>query len=116
MSEGERATRIAANRMWYEECYEIALRNFAPFPKARLVRGIDPRHSRQRGNREGLLPVHRHEHRRSREGRDRVPGTNCPPVPWSYWTITEWRPRDQPLAHELLVQETLLRATGGILA
>ena len=42
MSEGERATRIAANRMWYEECYEIALRNFAPFPRARLVRGTVP--------------------------------------------------------------------------
>src|SRR5262249_18132637 len=42
MHEFERATRIEENRQIYEECYERACRNFAPFPRARLVRGMVP--------------------------------------------------------------------------
>jgi len=38
----ERAMRVAENERFYEECFETALRNFAPFPKARLVRGRIP--------------------------------------------------------------------------
>ena len=32
----ERAARIAENRSYYEECFELAKRNFAPFPRAVL--------------------------------------------------------------------------------
>jgi hypothetical protein len=35
----ERVARFAG---LYEECYEVARRNFAPFPRARLVRGVVP--------------------------------------------------------------------------
>jgi hypothetical protein len=38
----ERPYRIPENQAMYEECYETALRNFAPFPRARLVRGKVP--------------------------------------------------------------------------
>ncbi len=42
LSERDRATnRIAHNGMYFD-CYELAKRNFAPFPKARLVRGTVP--------------------------------------------------------------------------
>jgi O-methyltransferase len=34
--------RANENKELYEECYERARRNFAPFPKARLVRGTVP--------------------------------------------------------------------------
>jgi hypothetical protein len=42
MSAGERAARLETNRRVYEECYEVARQNFAPFPKALLVRGPVP--------------------------------------------------------------------------
>ncbi|MFL6090934.1 MAG: TylF/MycF/NovP-related O-methyltransferase [Aeromicrobium sp.] len=34
--------RFDENANMYEECYDIALENFAPFPRARLVRGMVP--------------------------------------------------------------------------
>lgn len=43
MAERERnPDRIRAFREIYEECYDIARRNFEPFPKARLIRGKVP--------------------------------------------------------------------------
>jgi hypothetical protein len=30
------------NDSWYPDCYELALRNFAPYPRARLIRGRVP--------------------------------------------------------------------------
>jgi hypothetical protein len=38
----ERAARVRENEDLYEECFEVARRNFAPFPRARLVRGPVP--------------------------------------------------------------------------
>jgi O-methyltransferase len=37
-----KAGRIQENVSYYPECYELAKRNFAPFPKAHLVRGRVP--------------------------------------------------------------------------
>lgn len=42
MSSTERGHRIKENSAFYEECYELAVRNFAPWPNARLVRGLVP--------------------------------------------------------------------------
>jgi hypothetical protein len=42
MSEVERPVSVGKNRERYEECYEVARRNFAPYPRARLVRGLVP--------------------------------------------------------------------------
>jgi len=42
MTEEERPRRIADNEACYEECYDLAVRNFEPFPRAHLVRGIVP--------------------------------------------------------------------------
>lgn len=42
MSASERPHGISANRTSYEECYEIAKRNFAPYQNAVLVRGKVP--------------------------------------------------------------------------
>ena len=42
MAERERYDRIEENREAYEECYDVARRNFEPFPRARLVRGRVP--------------------------------------------------------------------------
>ena len=42
MTEQERDNRIRENQELYEECYDVARRNFAPFPKAKLVRGKVP--------------------------------------------------------------------------
>jgi len=42
MSESERPHAIGANEASYEECYELAVRNFAPYPNAILVRGKVP--------------------------------------------------------------------------
>lgn len=42
MLASERRPRTAENRSYYEECYETARRNFAPFPRAQLVRGRVP--------------------------------------------------------------------------
>ena len=42
MSETEAALRKGANDDMYFECYELAVANFAPFPRARLVRGKVP--------------------------------------------------------------------------
>jgi O-methyltransferase len=41
-TESERAHTIAANETCYEECYELAVKNFAPYPNAMLVRGKVP--------------------------------------------------------------------------
>jgi hypothetical protein len=41
MSEEERKVRITENE-FYEECYELARSNFAPWPRCRLVRGTVP--------------------------------------------------------------------------
>jgi hypothetical protein len=41
MSEWERPRRMLHNEM-FEECYATACRNFAPYPKARLIRGKVP--------------------------------------------------------------------------
>jgi O-methyltransferase len=42
MAPEERATRIEENASLYSECYELARRNFAPYPRAHLVRGTVP--------------------------------------------------------------------------
>jgi O-methyltransferase len=42
MAEQERADRTQRNASHYEECYELVCRNFALFPRARLVRGMIP--------------------------------------------------------------------------
>jgi O-methyltransferase len=43
MSAEERALgRLTENEAWYEECYELTLANFRPFPRARLIRGRVP--------------------------------------------------------------------------
>jgi O-methyltransferase len=42
MSERERALGRAAENAMYPDCWEVAQRNFAPFPRARLVRGMVP--------------------------------------------------------------------------
>jgi O-methyltransferase len=34
--------RLVENQIWFEECYEVAKRNFAPYSRARLVRGKVP--------------------------------------------------------------------------
>src|SRR5688572_21678886 len=34
--------RLAESEAWYSECYELAKANFAPFPRAQLVRGRVP--------------------------------------------------------------------------
>jgi O-methyltransferase len=34
--------RIEENQAWFEECYEVARRNFAAYPRAQLVRGKIP--------------------------------------------------------------------------
>jgi len=41
-SESEMGHTIVANETSYEECYELAVRNFAPYPNAILVRGKVP--------------------------------------------------------------------------
>lgn len=38
----EIAGRIQENQWFYQECYELAKRNFAPFPQAHLIRGRVP--------------------------------------------------------------------------
>jgi len=42
MSEGERPSRLEENSSHYSECFELGLRNFASFPKAKLIRGKVP--------------------------------------------------------------------------
>jgi hypothetical protein len=42
MSDAERADRVCENATLYEECFELVRRNFAPFPRATLVRGRVP--------------------------------------------------------------------------
>lgn len=42
LPEAERASAEAMNRSHYFDCWEIAQRNFAPWPNARLLRGILP--------------------------------------------------------------------------
>jgi O-methyltransferase len=42
MAPGERADRLQENARYYEDCYDMALRNFASFPRAHLVRGRVP--------------------------------------------------------------------------
>lgn len=43
ITERERALgRIEENAAWYGECHEIAQRNFAPYPKAHLIKGAIP--------------------------------------------------------------------------
>ena len=42
MAASERVHAIGANETSYEECYELAVRNFAPYPNAMLVRGKVP--------------------------------------------------------------------------
>ena len=42
MAVEEKDHGLEANRVAYDECYELARRNFAPFPRARLVRGQVP--------------------------------------------------------------------------
>jgi O-methyltransferase len=42
MSETERPMFTEFSKYMYEECYEIAKQNFAPFPRAKLVRGMVP--------------------------------------------------------------------------
>jgi O-methyltransferase len=42
ISERERALGRAAENAMYPECWEIAQKNFAPFPNARLIRGRVP--------------------------------------------------------------------------
>lgn len=42
ISEAERWYALEYNKNWYPDVYEIAKRNFAPFPKAQLIRGAVP--------------------------------------------------------------------------
>lgn len=42
MLPSERESRVRENQELYEECYETAKRNFAPFPRAKLIRGKVP--------------------------------------------------------------------------
>jgi hypothetical protein len=42
MSSREREARLRENKMMYPDCFEQATRNFAPFPRARLIRGQVP--------------------------------------------------------------------------
>lgn len=42
MAEQERQQRLHENDEIYEECYDLVCRNFAPFPRAHLVRGMVP--------------------------------------------------------------------------
>ena len=42
MAPDEREARIAENASLYSECYELACRNFLPYPRARLIRGRIP--------------------------------------------------------------------------
>jgi O-methyltransferase len=42
MCDEERTERVRENVAIYEECFEVAKRNFAPFPRARLIRGLVP--------------------------------------------------------------------------
>ncbi len=42
MAAQERQQRIRENHEIYEECYDLVCRNFAPFPRAQLVRGMVP--------------------------------------------------------------------------
>lgn len=42
MAEQEKYDRVRENQEFYEECYDVARHNFAPFPKARLIRGKVP--------------------------------------------------------------------------
>jgi O-methyltransferase len=42
MSASERSARISHNKAYYEDCFDIARRNFAPFPSAKLIRGNVP--------------------------------------------------------------------------
>lgn len=42
MAESEKKDRVGENQLMYEECYDIASRNFEPFPRARLIRGKVP--------------------------------------------------------------------------
>jgi hypothetical protein len=42
MLASEKASRIAHNANYYEECFELAKANFAAFPRAVLVRGVVP--------------------------------------------------------------------------
>jgi O-methyltransferase len=42
MSASERGQRIRENTAFYEECYELALKNFSPWPNAKPVRGMVP--------------------------------------------------------------------------
>jgi hypothetical protein len=42
MTPDERPARVAESAAVYDECYARAARNFAPFPRARLVRGTVP--------------------------------------------------------------------------
>lgn len=42
MLSSERAPRKAENAAYYEDCFETAAKNFAPFPRAKLVKGKVP--------------------------------------------------------------------------
>jgi O-methyltransferase len=42
MSETERPARVEENAAFYSDCYDVAKRNFAPYPKTHLVRGTVP--------------------------------------------------------------------------
>jgi hypothetical protein len=42
MSAAERDARVAENAAFYSDCYEIAVKNFAPYPRAKLIRGMVP--------------------------------------------------------------------------
>lgn len=42
MSEDEKPHRVRENALMYEDCFERAQKNFAPFPCATLVRGLVP--------------------------------------------------------------------------
>lgn len=42
MSAYERPHRLEENAAYYSDCYDLAVKNFAPFPNAKLVRGKVP--------------------------------------------------------------------------
>lgn len=42
MSDGERQRGLEENAAYYSDCYDLARENFAPYPNAKLVRGMVP--------------------------------------------------------------------------
>ncbi len=68
----ERPARVSENGTMYEECYETAKRNFAPYPRAQLIRGRVPDTLTQAPIGKVCYLSPGHEHCRSGSSRHRV--------------------------------------------